>query len=459
MTRGPDSPVPSAAAPRLLIISLDAVGAQMAGPGIRYLELARVLSKHARVTIAAPSIGDELPAGIDGVVYKPHVPDALRAPIAEADFVLCQPQWPIVSGWLRHSRARVIFDLYDPETLETHELFAERPQFLRRMMVTLTIDRLDDALRSGHAFICSSEKQRDLWLGAMLARRLIGTRAYDRDPSFRSIIDVVPFGVPEEPPDRPGSDGNTHGIRASFAAIAPEDEVLLWNGGIWPWLDASCAIRAAGLLSERRPTAKLVFMGTADRGPGARAAAEARRVAEESGLLDRVVFFNEGWVPYDERADWLAQASCAVGTHGEHLETRFAFRTRLLDCFWARLPIVCSEGDELAELVAREGLGETVAPGDEEALALALERVLERGRDSYSERLAAVADAFSWQRTARPLVRMVADSADLPRLARAGEPTRSLPHALRSLAYRLTHRAIFAAMDGGRRLRALRSPR
>jgi glycosyltransferase involved in cell wall biosynthesis len=449
-------PAEHAEAPWVLIISFDTVGPQMAGAGIRYLELARVLREHAHVTLAAPSISGELPAGVEQVTYKPHVPDALRGPIAQADCVLCQPQWPIVSGWLRRSRASVIFDLYDPETLETHELFASRPEAVRRLMVALTLDRLDDALRCGHRFICASETQRDLWLGAMLSRRLIGARAYERDPSFRTVIDVVPFGLPREPPKNSHADvgdhGSPHGLHASIAGVGPGDDVVLWNGGIWEWLDAPCAIRAMALLSERRPTAKLVFMGAAGDVAARHAAAEARQIAERMGLLDTVVFFNDTWVPYAERGEWLLQASCAVATHREHLETRFAFRTRLLDCFWAGLPIVCSGGDALAERVGREQLGEVVPPGDEHALAAALARVLERGREAYAEPLSATAEAFAWPRTAAPLVRMVATCGDSTRLAADGwGPARTAPHLLRSAAYRMSHRAIFAAMELGRR--------
>ena len=50
------------------------------------------------------------------------------------------------------------------------------------------------ALASGDAFVCASERQRDLWLGALLALGRIDPDAYAADPSLRSLIDVVPFG-------------------------------------------------------------------------------------------------------------------------------------------------------------------------------------------------------------------------------------------------------------------------
>jgi glycosyltransferase involved in cell wall biosynthesis len=438
--------------PNVLVISADAVGPEMTGVGIRCWELARVLSDFADVTLAAVRLGEMPPSEVKLVSFEPHAPRALRPHILAADTVVAQPQWPTVTAWLRQARARVVYDLYDPETLETIELFAQRSRMLRRLMVDLSLDRLDDALSTGCNFICASEKQRDLWLGAMYARRLINERSYDRDPSFRSIVDVVAFGLPAEPPrtDSPRA------IHDSIPGLEADSEIVLWNGGIWNWLDAAGAVRAFALLHQRRPRARLVFMGATTNPAGVRASEDARRVAEETGLLDRAVFFNTGWVPYAERANWLRAADCALSVHEEHLETRFAFRTRLLDCFWSGLPVVCTEGDELAERVAREDLGEAVPAGDAEALAEALERVLERGRASYAQALSAVAAEYSWPRVARPLVDYATAREPVPTLAAraGGAPRRTGAHQLRSAAYRLSHAGLHRAFALGRRLRS-----
>ena len=135
-------------------------------------------------------------------------------------------------------------------------------------------------------------------------------------------------------------------------------------------------------------------------------------------MLDRVVFFNDGWVPYEERGAWLLDADCAISTHRDHLETRFAFRTRLLDCFWAGLPVVCTAGDDLADRVERDGLGAAVPPGDAErrrrgARARARPRP-RRLRAARSRRRGGIA----WPRVAEPLVALVA-SARRPAAARA----------------------------------------
>jgi hypothetical protein len=88
-------------------------------------------------------------------------------------------------------------------------------------------------LHTGHHFICGGKRQRDLYPGALLALRLIGPAAYKADPSFRSFIDRVPFGIPMEKPQRI-DDG---GPRMRFPQLGPDAQIVLWNGGMWNWLD------------------------------------------------------------------------------------------------------------------------------------------------------------------------------------------------------------------------------
>ncbi len=436
--------------PRVLFVCADPVGEQMAGLGIRCWELARALSEHASVTLAHGGSDEGMSDGVRTLAFRPHSPGALREPIAAADVIVAHPQWPLVDRWLRRSSARVVIDLYCPETLETLELASDARGLVRAQHTATTIDRLHAALRTGHNFICASETQRDLWLGAMLALRLIGPSLYDGDPSLRETIDLVPFGVPAGPaPEPPAGSGSPEGgPHAAIPALARDAEIVLWNGGIWSWLDAATAIRAVAALARRRPSVTLVFMATNAAQPAsARATEAARQLAAELGVLDSAVHFHDGWVPYAQRGAWLASAACALSTHADHLEARFAYRTRLLDCFWAGLPVVCSDGDDLAERVAREQLGAVAGPGDVPGLAAAIEGVLERGRDAYAPALRATAERQTWTRVAEPLVRWMA--APTPR-TRPGDS----PGAVRApLAQRAREAAYLA---GGRALLARR---
>ncbi len=89
-------------------------------------------------------------------------------------------------------------------------------------------------------------------------------------------------------------------------------------------------------------------------------AVRARELADSLGLTGRHVFFNEKWVPYNDRQNFLLDADVGVSTHFEHIETTFSFRTRILDYLWTHLPIVTTRGDGFGDLVIAEGLGVAV---------------------------------------------------------------------------------------------------
>jgi glycosyltransferase involved in cell wall biosynthesis len=392
---------------RVLVLSEDPVGTEMGGNAIRAYELARVLGEHADVTLAAP-VSDTPPHDVAHVDLPYDDPRWLRAHMRDVDVVVALPQNPVVAAALRHTSARVVYDLYDPKPLQIQEAFATASPLVRRYWSTIALDHVMEALRLGDFLICASERQRDLWIGAMLAQGLITPAAYRADPTWRSAIAVVPFGVPEEPPHSCG-----RGPFERFGGLGQPAEIVLWNGGLWNWLDPVCAVDAIARVAKVRPHARLVFMGRPPPPPHqADAAAAARARAEHLGLLGKLVFFNDAWVPYRDRADWLLAADCALSLQVEHLETRFSFRTRVLDCFWAGLPVVCTEGDELADLVARRQLGAVVPASDADSAANAMVSVLERGRAAFREALALIADEYRWPRVADPLIQYVSDPRD-----------------------------------------------
>ena len=150
--------------------------------------------------------------------------------------------------------------------------------------------------------ICASEKQRDLWLGGMGLAGLIDVDRYRLDPTFRAFVDVVPFGLPERAP-RAAARGPVKGV---WPGIGADDQVLLWAGGVWRWLDAITPIRAVERLrAEGRPV-HLVFLGTG------RPSLDPTQVPTSAGSRGRLrararawrataCTSTRGWVPYDER--------------------------------------------------------------------------------------------------------------------------------------------------------------
>ena len=114
------------------------------------------------------------------------------------------------------------------------------------------------------------------------------------------------------------------------------------------------------------------------------------------------MFFHD-WVPYERRAAYLLEADAGLTLHGELVEARYAFRTRLLDHIWTGLPTVATAGDELGETLADAGVGVTVAPGDVAGVAAALQASLAAERDERAESFQALRERFAWPVVTRPL--------------------------------------------------------
>ena len=115
------------------------------------------------------------------------------------------------------------------------------------------------------------------------------------------------------------------------------------------------------------------------------------------------MIFNPDWVPYEERGAWLLEADLGVSAHPAHLETRFAYRTRIADYLWAGLPVVTSAGDVLGDWVESAGLGHAITPGDDEAFATACAELL-ADPEPVRAKVRHAAEDLRWDRVVTPLL-------------------------------------------------------
>jgi len=386
----------------------------MAGPGLRFAEIAQQLATVADVTLAVGIEGSDASAlrgrGFDVVAYTGR--DELIELLSAHDVAFCQLIDEEAVTAAQRAGCRFIFDLYN--ALPAEAIGAERiggfdtqPQMDDVFRDVLRFFRF--ALRTGSYFVTSNERQRDFWIGYMIsAEALLPSDLRGRTPD--EVIGLCPFGMDD---GEPVSD--RRGIRDRFG-IPETDLVLLWAGGIWDWFDAETPIRAVARLRQRGVAAHLVFYGTTH--PNAAigrptAVTRAMDAAAELGVLGDGVHFIEGWVPASERADYLLDADAAVSTHKESFETRYAFRTRILDHFWASLPSIVSEGDWFAEYIAEHGLGEVVPYADVDATVAAIERLQDpAAREAVRRRVSAVREDWRWASTTAELVRVVAHWQD-----------------------------------------------
>jgi glycosyltransferase involved in cell wall biosynthesis len=396
---------------KILVVSNDRVGSRMAGPAIRYYNFARELAREFDVTLMVPGPVDVEIDGFEVVQAQDYGGRAFRGYARSFDVLVSQNLLPWTMRALAKERVRVVYDLYDPFLVENLGLFAKQESTKRYQDALLHANSLaqEVALATGDAFVCASERQRDLWLGMLGALGRLDHDEYARDPTLRRLIDVVPFGLPAEQPAKTGQV-----LKGVVSGIRSNDRVLLWGGGIWNWFDPLTLIRAVERIGERRDDVKLYFLGVQHPNPETEEmtmADQAVALARELGVLDQSVFFNFGWVPYEERANFLLEADLGVSAHEDNIETRFAFRTRMLDYLWAGLPIVTTGGDVLAELVRSRDLGRVVTPGDVEGWVTAVEELLDDANEyeAIRSRVEEVRPEFAWPNVVRPLIRLVSD--------------------------------------------------
>src|SRR4030043_2078611 len=104
---------------RLLIISYDIIGKQMAGPGIRFYEFAKILSNYIDVTLAAPNRIDINTEGFRVVTYETGNFKTLRRYTELSDIILIQGHILHYFPFLKNFKGKIIVDFYHHFNLTT----------------------------------------------------------------------------------------------------------------------------------------------------------------------------------------------------------------------------------------------------------------------------------------------------------------------------------------------------
>lgn len=390
---------------KLLLFSIGNVGSTMSGPGIRYFHFAKELAGEFEVTLMTPNAPDVPLNGVEIVETESMSPRALNLALDRFDVIVAQRLPLSTMRYLVRSGLRVIYDLYVPFLSEQLAMLdAEQTTPADVLFHESSMLQLRFALQSGSAFVCASERQRDFWLGMLGALGRLDLDQYREEPNLRNLIDVVPFGLPADPPV-----SEAPVLRGVHPGIGESDRILLWAGGIWNWFDPLTVIRAMRELRRSQEDVKLVFLGTKHpQVPHMMMGRRALELARSLGLLDRTIFFRPDWVPYAERGRFLLEADVGVSAHFDTVETRYAFRTRILDHFWAALPTITTRGDVLADLVAERELGRVVDFEDVAGWTAAIEALLDDDAERHRVRLnlMQVSEEFAWPKVVEPLARL-----------------------------------------------------
>jgi GT2 family glycosyltransferase/glycosyltransferase involved in cell wall biosynthesis len=386
---------------RVLVITSDTLATRMAGPAIRAYNIARELATEHEVKLVSTST-----CTLTSTSFLCLQADdrQLRGLVAWSDVIVFQGFVLHEAPWIGQTDKIIVVDIYDPIHLEQLEQSRAEETQNRKAIISATTDVLNRQLKRGDFFLCASEEQRHFWLGQLAGIGRLNPANYDRDSSLRSLLSIAPFGLPEEPPIHRRS-----AIKGAVDGIGPDDKVILWGGGVYNWFDPLTVIAAVDVLRQTHDNVRLFFLGMKHPNPHVpqmQMAWECRQLSDRLGLTGKYVFFNEEWVDYEDRANYLCDSDVGVSAHFLHVETTFSFRTRILDYLWAGLPIVATQGDAFGRLIQAQGLGVTVSERDVAEMAEGLRRALydDEFIAQCRANIARVREEYTWKRTLAPLV-------------------------------------------------------
>ncbi len=256
----------------------------------------------------------------------------------------------------------------------------------------------EKVLQRGDFFLCASPQQRLYYLGVLAAIGRINPLTYDNDPTL-----IVPYGVHHEEPlarSQPCRDRVGEG----------DVWKLLWFGGVYPWFDIAGLLEAVKILDRIHPT-RLVIVGS--RNPFVRNDDFDRCHEQFMELVRRPdlapLVHLVDWVPFEDRGDWYLDADLTIMANQPGLENALAWRTRVVDYLWARVPVATNGGDPIGEEIIAAGAGLRIEPGDPHRTAEAIAAVLRHPevRAVMRERCDALRSKYLWPNAVGPLVKAI----------------------------------------------------
>jgi glycosyltransferase involved in cell wall biosynthesis len=173
---------------------------------------------------------------------------------------------------------------------------------------------------------------------------------------------------------------------------SPERFNLVLAGRLVPWKGQATLIRAVGLLVNRLPNLDVWLVGGGDE--GYRESLKQEAVAQ--GLSDRVRFLGHR----EDIPQILAEAHIAV-----HCSEREPFGLTIIEAMASRLPVLAAAVQGPQEIL-RSDCGVLVPPGNTEAYAAALSRMVTNWPDAVKMGQRAFNDAYERFRCATNVPRL-----------------------------------------------------
>jgi glycosyltransferase involved in cell wall biosynthesis len=392
---------------KILVISHDKVGPSMAGPGIRYHRIASNLAKKHDVTLAVFN-----PSYIENIDKTPYRAIDIHVQKFQEEFGKYDA---IIALWLsdemiEYAKSKnivLIFDLYAPVPVEdlVQRVFGGNVSPESDYDYSQMLRNYRHFVKNGDFLMTSNMQQQDFWMGyafggGKTSPSLQNTRGID------TYFGVCPMGISLE---EIAHMKNQDLLSPRIKGIKKDDYVVVWTGGIWDWFDGKTPIDAIDKVVKSGNTkVKFVFLGTKHPNDDVPAMAEtevARDRARKLGLLDKYVFFLDGWLPYADRIYYLNRADAALYAHKPSIESRFSHRTRVLDHILMSLPTIATKGDYFSDYINNHHLGISVEPFDAAAMADAIKTLAndKKLEETIIANIKKSQPVFTWDYTLQPL--------------------------------------------------------
>lgn len=378
--------------------------AAVEGGGLRCWGLARGLvtaDPTLAVTLAIPDWHDvPLPPTHEGVRLVRWSREAIAGLVADYDVVIasyCLGDDSVRIADAVRPPQMLVLDAYVPIHVE---MCARRSANRDREFTDFERERRnwETVLRRGDVFLCASEQQRLYYLGVLATIGRINPLTYDEDP-----VRIVPYGVhPEEPQPRR--------LPCTELVGRPDAWKLLWFGGVYPWFDIEGLLEAVKILDEIHPT-RLVVVGS--RNPFVRNDDFDRHHERFLQLVGRPdvapLVHLVDWVQFHDRGDWYLDADMTILANQPGIENAVAWRTRVVDYLWARVPVATNGGDPIGDELIAAGAAVRIDVADPRSTAAAIAGVLKdpAARAAMQQQCGALREKYLWPTVVEPLLEAI----------------------------------------------------
>lgn len=372
------------------------VDEHLSGVGLRLWELAQVLAAE-RITVtiaAAPRARGASALSWPGVHIVDFTEDTWPLLVEDCEAVLTTdlPDPRVLLAAHDAGRLIVTENAVPYEHLDYTSLRADAdPQ--ARYGDILDAFRVQTLL-SDH-FLARSEPERAGLLAALATAGRLTVAHHALSPTLDHLISLLPIGF-----------NRFSAAHAADAAVSALPVDLLWNGGIWDYLDPIAALTALAALRDDGVLLSMRFLYPAV--SDIPAAGHLPEQVHALGLDGQVDIAGEA-LPYTARDGHVKPARVIVCLGKDGIENHTCHRLRLRDALLYRLPVLIDSHGASGMWAKAHGIGAAIDPADTTALAVAMRSLAHdtATRRIHTEAITACRDRLSYEANTEGLLRFL----------------------------------------------------